>query len=114
MQHYIRWAFFYPKTHKFGVWSQASPHESDKACNQPMQDLVRAEIHAKPYGGSTETQRVYVCSGDEFHEFKWIGQVREKMGFSGTVPPEIVGIILVKKNGKRITFYKDGTLLEEG
>jgi len=113
--YYMRWALFWPNRHKVGVWSMASPHEVDAPANQDLTGLERAEIHTKPYGGSPATNRSVICPGADFSHFEWIGQVRQAFGPGTTTSaPEIVGLTIVQKNGKKTAFFKDGTIKQKG
>jgi hypothetical protein len=94
-----------------GVWSQASDH--DKTVKKT--DVVRAEIHTQPIGGNGVIDRAYSCPGDEFKEFQWIAQVRQQFGATGpgmSSQPEIIGLSINRKDGGKITFYKDGSLIK--
>ena len=114
-QFYIRWALFWPNQHKVGVWSQASTHEADRPSSFDLTGLVRAEIHVKPFGGSPATNRAVICEGQDFKEFQWIGQVRKPIGVGFVkAQPEIVGLTIVQKDGKKTTFFKDGTIQQKG
>jgi len=109
MKFRFRWAYYYPESQQMGVWSQASSF--DKTVKKT--GVVRAEIHSQPIGGNGVIDRVFSCPGDEFQEFQWIAEVIQQFGPGGQVSePDIIGLALKKRDGKKITFYKDGSLIK--
>ena len=104
----LRWRFdFHNKPTKIGQWCRPADRQSDMACFQNGEGLVRASIEAQDVH-TQEINTIAECDGHDFCNFQWVSAA---WGFMAS-RVKIVGISLITRD-VRCTVYVDGKTVVE-
>ena len=81
----------------FSQWNKSGPNNSDMACYQNKNGLVRASIEGKHI--QTREFRVFAeCDGHDFCNFEWLAAVAAPLGTVGKLQGTNIGLVLVMRN----------------
>ena len=109
--HVLRWRFDYRyKQPKWGMW-QNPGDRNDLSAKAFAQDITGAH-KASIEGRNRKTQKVEClafCDIENFLRFEWVSINPIPFGQNCLVKPNVVGLAIVTKDGRKGTAYIDGT-----
>jgi hypothetical protein len=87
-------------------WDKSGPNDTDMACYQNKNGLLRAAIEGKDFF-SKKIKILAQCEGQDFCNFEWAATVAASAGATGKIEATNVGLVLVTRY-ERLTIYKTG------